>query len=426
MNKAKRSRVELTNNSKNKAKESKRNAKNKHDSIGAETQGNNYFDNDGNFKWDAYEATCPSASRKQNPHIKTKRGERIYSRESYAQEMYDILNSFENNNPIKSNIDVGEIHGGLIYGRTDEVLSIDIGYRELVYVKLSKEPEEFRNLTPGEETSVLITNTDNAHVDGSISGGIKQKIFMELREGVDSGNTAWVGKVSQMIENGGYMVDVQGIDCFMPGSLAGINKLSDFESIIGEELYVVPISFSEARGSIIVSHKKYLQALIPQEINRIEENIGEEIIGNVTGTAKYGVFVEFNQCLTGMVHKNDLDEETFKLFKDHKIKPGDVIKFKVKEVVSNTKITLTQKTNLEINPWHDIKSRYTVPCTVKAHVKTKKEYGLFVEIEEGVVGLLHISEIGDELMEVFNAGDEITVKINRIEEESQRIFLKLP
>lgn len=391
-----------------------------------EKQSQDYCDENGNFMWDLYESTCPSLAKKTNPHIKAKNGDRVYSRELYAQEMYDMLQNFEVNNSRVKIVKTGEIHHGTIYGITRDTISVDIGYRELIYVKTSKEPEEFRNLPIGEETSVLITNTDNSHIDGSISGGVKHKIFMDLRNGVESADTAWVGKVSHMIENGGYIVNIQGIECFMPGSLAGINKLVNFESIIGEEIYVVPVSFSTTRGTIVVSHRKYLQALIPHEISKIEENIGEELIGNVTGTAKYGVFVEFNQCLTGMIHKNDLDEETFGLFKNHKINPGDEIKFKVKEVISNTKITLTQKTNIDINPWYDINSRYNIPSIIEATVKAKKDYGLFVTIEDGVSGLLHVSELGTGVMEVFNPGDKITVKITRIEEESQRVFLKLP
>ena len=293
-------------------------------------------------------------------------------------------------------------------------------------MKADKEPQSVKELTPGEETAVLITNTDNAFISGSVSGGIKQKVFMDLRDGVESGNTAWVGLVKNMIENGGYIVEVQGIECFMPGSLAGINKLADFESIVGEELYVVPVSFSATRGTIVVSHRKYLQALIPQEIENIKENAGEEITGNVTGTAKYGVFVEFNRCLTGMIHKNDLDPETFEKFKKREIMPADEVTFKVKDVISNTKITLTQIDNVQTSPWDDITTRYKIPAVVKAQVKAKKDYGLFVTIEDGVTGLLHVSELGEDIMKVFNPGDDITVKITRIEEETQKVFLKLP
>lgn len=425
-NKNKRARIGSVTESKPLTEESNQKAEGNFKNFTPEKQDQEYYDEDGNFMWDAYEASCVSHTRKPNPHIKTRPGDRVYSREPYAQEMYDALQEFEVGQSFKSKINIGEIYEGTVHGVTSETISVDIGYRELVYVQASKEPEEYRRLTAGDETAVLITNTDNSYVSGSISGGVKQKIFMDLRAGVESGDTAWVGKVSHMIENGGYIVEVQGIECFMPGSLAGINKLADFESIVGQELYVVPVSFSTNRGTIVVSHRKYLQALIPQEIDKIKENIGDEITGNVTGTAKYGIFVEFNRCLTGMIHKNDIDEETFELFKKREIKPGDEIKFKVKDIVSNKKITLTQKTNVEINPWHDINSRYKIPSVVKAQVKAKKDYGLFITIEDGITGLLHVSELGEDVMKVFNAGDEITVKITRIEEESQKVYLKLP
>jgi small subunit ribosomal protein S1 len=274
---------------------------------------------------------------------------------------------------------------------------------------------------------VLITTyRPGSHVIGSISGGVKQKTFMDLRDGVEKGDTAWVGTVVNMIENGGYIVNVQGIDCFMPGSLAGINKLHDFSSIIGTEMYVVPVSFSPDRGTLVVSHRKYLQALIPTAIEELKEAIDNEQTGHVTGTAKYGVFVEFNKCLTGMIHNNDLDEETLVKFKAREIKPGDQISFKVKDIVSEKKITLTQKVNVQINPWSDITTRIQIPSNVTAIVKTKKDYGLFITIEEGVTGLLHISEIGEETMSVFKPGDEITVQITRIDVDSMKVFLKLP
>jgi small subunit ribosomal protein S1 len=249
---------------------------------------------------------------------------------------------------------------------------------------------------------------------------------MDLRDAIEEGRTAWIGKVDNMIENGGYTVSVQGIKCFMPGSLAGINKLSNFESIIGEELYVVPVSFSPDRGTIVVSHRKYLQALIPTEIENLKQTLEEEKTGKVTGTAKYGVFVEFSKCLTGMIHNNDLDEETLSKFKSREIKPGDSINFKVKDIVSNTKITLTQKEVVNVNPWLNISQKYTIPSTVEAIVKSKKDYGLFINIEDGITGLLHVSELTPETMSVFSSGDKITVQITRIDEDSMKVFLKMP
>ena len=394
----------------------------------AKSTSDDYYDADGNFMWDAYEASCPSKTRKPNPHIKTISGDKVYSRESYAQEMYDILTEFDSKNGgILATLAIGEIHEGQIYGVSTEFISVDIGYRELIYVKYDKEPAEFQALKPGDTTAVLITQlTKNSHILGSISGGVKQKVFMDLREAVETGGTAWIGRVTHMIENGGYMVNVQGIECFMPGSLAGINKLHDFSSIIGTEMYVVPVSFSPERGTLVVSHRKYLQALIPNEIEALKENQGETITGNVTGTAKYGVFVEFNKCLTGMIHTNDLDEETSAKFRGRQIQPGDEISFMVKDIISNTKITLTQRANITVNPWTDITSRYQIPSIIEATVKTKKDYGLFITIEEGVTGLLHVSEVGEEVMSVFKNGDPITVQITRIDVDSMKVFLKMP
>lgn len=382
-----------------------------------------FYDESGEFLWDAYEATCVTRTRTPNKHIKTQNGDKVYSRESYAQELYDIL--VERSPEIIPSLNVGEIRTGKIYAVDQEWITVDIGYRESIYVKASKESEEVRQLLPGQETAVLITETKGT-LTGSITGGVKHKTTMDLVEGIEEGNTAWIGTVKNMIENGGYIVNVQGIDCFMPGSLAGINKLADFSSIIGQEIYVVPVSYSSDRGTIVVSHRKYLQALIPNAIQALKDNMGVEKTGLVTGSAKYGVFVEFDKCLTGMIHSNELDENTLSKFKARDIKPGDEITFFVKDIISNTKITLTQKESTSVNPWINIGSRYQIPSIVTAKVKTAKEYGLFVNIEEGVTGLLHISELPDNTLDDYSSGDDIDVQITRIDEDSMKVFLKLP
>ena len=193
-----------------------------------------------------------------------------------------------------------------------------------------------------------------------------------------------------------------------------------------EELYVVPVSFSPERGTIVVSHRKYLKALIPGKIEELKAKIDDKLSGSVTGTAKYGVFVEFDSCLTGMIHTNDLDADTLAKFKAREIKPGDAIEFWVKDIISNSKITLSQKAETIDNPWKDVDKKFKCPCTVEATVKTKKDYGLFITVDTGLVGLLHVSELEPSVMDLYNTGDKITVQISRIDKDSQKIFLKLP
>ena len=95
-------------------------------------------------------------------------------------------------------------------------------------------------------------------------------------------------------------------------------------------------------------------------------------------------------------------------------------------IFTNNKITLTQKETTTANPWINISTRYQIPSVIKAKIKTKKEYGVFVNIEDGVTGLLHVSELPGDTLDNYMVGDEIEVQITRIDEDSMKVFLKLP
>ena len=397
--------------------------------------GREWYTEDGEFMWDEYAAKCPSQTRKPNPHIKTRNGEKVYSRETYAQELYDLMEGYyvDNADSLLFKINVGETVKGTVNGVDTSWCSINVGYRELVYVDLSKEPQSIINdLLPGSSISVQITGDQRSNprgfIIGSVSAGVKTAVTKDILSTIEDGTTAYVGTVKSMIQNGGYIVDVQGVECFMPGSLAGINKLVNFESIIGTEMYVVPMSYSPDKGTIVVSHRKYLQAMIPTKIEEVSSNLDVQRSGTVTGSAKYGVFVEFEGCLTGMIHVNDLTSEMLKKHKSREINPGDPIEFKVKEVITNTKITLTQVEQQEIvDPWKLISEKYTTfPVEVSGVVKSTKDYGVFLDVGEGVVGLLHVSELPEDFdKSTIQKNDKITVQISRIEVETRKVFLKL-
>jgi len=385
------------------------------------------------FDWEAYEADCPTKFRKPNPHIKAPNGVKVYSREPYAQELLDLMEGYSLTSNTQYSLKLGSSYTGKVYGVDSDWASIDVGYRELIYVDLNRESEEIKELLHvGAEVDVQLIADKSMNVKrymvGSVSAGLKTKIIREIVESINEGNTAYSGHVIKMIPGGGYIVQVQGVDCFMPGSLAGVNKLHDFESIIGTEMYVVPVSYSEEKGTVVVSHRAYLRALIPNKIKEIQEDISVERTGHVTGSAKYGVFVEFEGCLTGMIHVNDLDKETAKAHRERSLEPGTQVNFYVKEVINERKITLVQGSPAEkkIDPWEGISQRYTKKTEVIGKVKSSKDYGLFVEVEEGVVGLLHISEFPDNIdIKDISKGADITVQVIRVEEDTRKVFLKL-
>ena len=390
-----------------------------------------FFDADGNFDWEGYEATCPKVLRTPNPHIKVKDPlHKVYCREPYAQEMYNKMIGHMEENDIISVVEHGTAYSGKVYSTSENIATVDIGYRQLVFINLDKEDENFKNITNGDEVEVTITSNpddDSKNLTGSISEGMRRKVFSEMHSAIENQDSAWLGNVKKMMEDAGYMVNVKGIDCFMPGSLAGINKLHDFSTVLDKELYVVPVSYSKERGTIVVSHRAYLKTLIPEAITNIRENMDKDVTGTVTGSAKYGVFCEFHDCLTGMIHINDLNGDYLARHKNREIAPGEEIVFKIKDIISNEKITLTQKDNVVVNPWNDIQSKYKVPVEVEATVKSCKDYGLFIEIEPGVVGLLHVSEFENpEDIKNFSAKDILDVIVTRIEPSTKKIFLKLP
>jgi len=382
------------------------------------------------FDWDAHQASCPSRSRKINKGLKNTGNYNVYCHEPYAQDLLDLFNGYEEARPAQMQVEVGEIYSGTIYSINEEWVAVDIGYRENVYVNVLKEEISVRGLfVPDAEVKIQVLQMGGGRgfVLGSISAGIKSAVVKEIMESIKDGATGYMGTVSQMIPGGGYIVTVQGVECFMPGSLAGINKLADFESIVGTNMYVVPVSFSEKRGTIVVSHREYLKAMIPSKIEALKENLTQDLAGKVTGSAKYGVFVEFDECLTGMIHVNDLTPELLKAHRAREIKPGDDIAFKIKEVVSNEKIILTQ---LDAKPvvdlWDGITDRIKTPSEIVGTVRAVKDYGIFVDIEKGVAGLLHISEIEDVIdLETIKPGDNITVQVTRIDADSRKIFLKI-
>ena len=211
----------------------------------------------------------------------------------------------------------------------------------------------------------------------------------------------------------------------MPGSLGGVNKLVNFESLLGQTIYVVPINFAKDKNYIVVSHRDYLQSLIPQTLEEI--NAGDSRNGFITGTTKFGVFCEFDGCLTGLIHKSDLDDETKELFDARTLKPGTEVSFVIKEVTKDKRIILTQQEFVpEVDPWEDIHEKYSVPSQVQGKIRKKTKYGMFVELEPKIVGLLHVSDIPDYInTETNREGDTITVDLVKIDAESKKLTFKI-
>tara|TARA_R110000796_G_scaffold30819_15_gene82100 strand:+ start:1503 stop:2840 length:1338 start_codon:yes stop_codon:yes gene_type:complete len=386
----------------------------------------------GEFDWDGYE-NSNNTKLQINPHIKvTSHKHLVYSNNKNAQEMYDLINNAALSTYDISELIEGSIMTGKLHSMTEKWATVDVDYRELLYIDVAKEDRNvIGQYLPGDEVSVKVLESKGQEFKlASITEGNKQKTFIELRAATETGETAFMGTVESMIPGGGYIVKVQGIDCFMPGSLAGINKLADFNSIVGKDMYVVPDSFSERKGTIVVSHRAYLQAMIPNMLAELEQDLDVTQTGSVTGSAKFGVFCEFNDCLTGMIHVNDLNEEWSAKHKSGDITPGESVEFKIKQVVSDKKIILTQvepKPEVIDNSWEEFTKDLNIPSIVDGTVRSVKDYGVFIELHGTVVGMAHVSSFakGVILRDAFSKGQSVNVEVTKIDNDTNKVFLKV-
>jgi len=358
--------------------------------------------------------------------VQVPEGTKLMCNEAYAADslaMYGLTDfTLQKTQLIEDNI--GYITQGEIsfISEDRERALIDIESKYTAYCTLAKEPDYIvEQLEVGMEIDVKIkTNPKTGDVIASISDAIKEVKLKEIKEAIGNSTIGFTAKVKELI-HGGYWVDVAGIKCFMPGSLAGLNKLHNFEAIVGKEIIVMPITFSRDKDTVVVSHREYLRTMIPITIEKLTETIKEPRIGFVTGSTKFGVFAEFDECLTGLIPKAELTEEFQKALDDRSIKPGDEISFWAKEVISDRKIILSQL-GPKIDLWDGIEEKYKPMMITEGKVTKITSYGAFVELEKGISGLIHKSKLkGADL----SKGDIINIKIGSVNASDRKITMNI-
>jgi len=358
--------------------------------------------------------------------VQVPEGTKLMANEAYAADalsMYNLHDStLQKTQLIEDNI-AYTTRGIVSFISADrERALIDIQSKYTAYCTLTKEPDFIvEQLEVGMEIDIKIkTNTKTGDVIASISDAIKEVKLREIKEAIGNSSIGFTAKVKELI-HGGYWVDVAGIKCFMPGSLGGLNKLHDFNVLVGKEIIVMPITFSKEKDTVVVSHREYLRTMIPSTIEKLNETIKEPRTGFVTGTTKFGVFAEFDECLTGLIPKAELNDDFQKALEDRSIKPGDEIIFWAKEVISDRKIILSQL-GPKIDLWDGVDEKYKPMMITEGKVTKITSYGAFVELEKGISGLIHKSKLkGADL----SKGDIINVKIGSVNVSDRKITMNI-
>lgn len=294
------------------------------------------------------------------------------------------------------------------------------GFKDDVYVENRPgESKYLKNTQIGDKIDILVVHIDddNYNIQGSIAAIYESKAHESLKA-LDE-DLVVLAQI-RSLNPAGYDIDIlhDGVTLpgFMPNTLAGINKLHDPNSIVGEELNVMIESYSDQEGTYIVSRRKYLKTLIPLAIEELETHTVYE--GHVTGTTPFGVFVEFNECLTGMIHKANINPDWADRISE--IKPGMEINFYVKEITKDKngefKIILTQV--LRESLWDNIK----IGQVIDGRVRDNKPFGTLVTLDDETMGLIHSSEM-EKIGRKFQPDQDLKVKVLAVDRSNRKIFL---
>ena len=312
------------------------------------------------FDWSMYEDGWNGRSLKINKNVKVNNPkDKVYCHEAYAQEVYDKLcggkepvskelkkNTLVNITdlePINDNTVMATINNG----ETNIIIDLDKEQKFMNTITINGKPGNKENFItslqiPDLKKQILSmdlyakvgTDTEKA----SIWDGYVAKLTNELIEQQTENSKAFEATILST-NKGGFVVEIMGIiKAFMPGSMAAKNRVTDYESMVGQKLEVMVESYDKNIG-FVVSRKKYLNTILPVKLRdlakQLKKNQDMPFIGHVTDSTPYGVFVEIDEYITGMMHKSLVSDNTREAMRNRTIKPGDEYTVYIHKIENN-------------------------------------------------------------------------------------------
>jgi small subunit ribosomal protein S1 len=337
-----------------------------------------------------------------------------------------LLDQFEQE---QASLQEGEVVRGTVVGISERGVVIDFGYKSEGIVN----PAEFTDngvmsVKPGDEVDVLVKNMETS--DGlpilSRADAVRMKAWDDLEKSYRDG-TNIKGRVMERIK-GGLRVDIDGIGAFLPGSQVDVRPVRNLDSLRNQEIEAKVIKLNRKRSNVVLSRK----AVIEEEnagrkgttLGHIEEDIVVE--GQIKNLTDYGAFVDLGG-VDGLLHVTDMSwgrlqnpSEIFRV--------GDTIQVKVlKFDRDRERVSLGYKQLLP-DPWSSVEERFVVGTRVPGRIASVADYGAFVELENGVEGLVHVSEMSWSKRvkhpgKLVNPGDAVEVEVLSVDPKARRISL---
>jgi len=321
------------------------------------------------------------------------------------------------------------LKGRIIRINPDSVL-VDIGYKSEGSIPLAEFKSESGEIPPlkvGEEIEVYLDKTEDKEgiIVLSKEKAEKIKVWDEITKAYESDQII-KGKVTSRIK-GGLTVDI-GIKAFLPGSQIDLRPVKNLDKLIGKTLALKIIKINKKRGNIVLSRRKLLEEEREEKKADILVNLkeGQTVKGIVKNITEYGAFIDLGG-IDGLLHITDMTwgrishpSELFVI--------GDEIDVKVLKIdLDNGKVSLGLK-QISQDPWTDIEKKCPVGSRVRGKVVSITDYGAFIELEKGIEGLIHVSEMSwtkkiRHPSKLIAMGDNAEAVVLNIDVENKRISL---
>src|SRR5882672_270881 len=325
----------------------------------------------------------------------------------------------------------GDVLVGRVLLITRDSVIIDINYKCEGQVPLEEflDHEGHPTVKEGEEVDVYFegTETDNGTVMLSHAKAEKFKIWRELDRAFQT-ETPVEGVVLGKVK-GGLKVDI-GVAAFLPGSHVDIRPARNLDRYVGQRGRFQILKFNRARGNVVVSRRSVLEreraSLKEQTLKVLEEGVILE--GTVKNITDYGAFIDLGG-IDGLLHITDMSWGRLQ-HPSEIVNVGDKVKVVVLKYDSDRERVSLGMKQIQPDPWHTVADRFPPSCRVKGKVVSLADYGAFVELEPGLEGLIHVSEMSwtkrvTHPSKVLEVGQEVEVQVLDVDPVNRRVSLGL-
>lgn len=323
----------------------------------------------------------------------------------------------------------GEVVVGKIISVDKDYVLVDIGYKSEGQIRIREFIDEDGNITAKEGDSVEVMvewwDEDDEVVVLSKEKAAKVKVWEDIKKAYDE-NGIVNGTIESRVK-GGFSVDI-GVQAFLPGSQADLRPIRNLDEMVGQTLPFKILKYNRKRSNIVLSRRVILEEEREQQrtdtLSSIQENkVVEGVVKNIT---EYGVFVDLGG-VDGLLHITDISWGRVK-HPSELFSVGDKVTLKILNLdLERERVSLGMK-QLTEDPWASASEKYPVGSRITGKVVSLTDYGAFVELEEGIEGLIHVSEMSwtrkiRHPSKVVSVGEEVSAVVLDIKPESRRISL---